>query len=165
MPIPQATPIEASERTQQILDAILRRRTAPLWLVTRVKIIVRAVAGWTNTAIAEELGLDRITVRLWRHRWHENTARRVALEEAAANEQELEAFIIDSLRDAYRSGTPPKFSAEQVVQIVALACEDPQASGYPVSHWTPREVAAEAIKRGIVESISERQVGRFLKRG
>jgi putative transposase len=165
MPTPQATPIEASERTQQILEAILRRRTAPLWLVTRVKIIIRAVAGWTNTAIAEELGLDRITVRLWRHRWYESTERRVAIEETADNEHELEAFIIDSLRDAYRSGTPPKFSAEQVIQVVAIACEDPQVSGYPVSHWTPKEVAAEAIKRGIVERISERQVGRFLKRG
>jgi len=163
MPIPQCTPIEASERTKQILEAILRRRTAPIWLVTRVKIIARAVEGWTNTAIAEELGLDRITVRLWRNRWHEAAKRREALEEAPDNEQELEAFIIDSLRDAYRSGTPPKFSAEQVVQIVALACEDPQASGYPVSHWTPKEVAVEVIKRGIVESISERQVGRFLK--
>lgn len=165
MPTPQATPIEASERTQPILEAILRRRTAPLWLVTRVKIIVRAVEGWTNTAIAEELGLDRITVRLWRNRWSESAERRVALEETAVSDQELETCLVDSLRDAYRSGTPPKFSAEQVVQIVALACEDPQASGYAVSHWTPKEVAAEAIKRGIVERISERQVGRFLKRG
>jgi hypothetical protein len=48
---------------------------------------------------------------------------------------------------------------------VAIACEDPQASGYPISHWTAKEIAAEAVKRGIVESISVRQVGRFLKRG
>ena len=163
MPKSQATPIEASERTQQILAAILRRHSAPLWLVTRVQIIVKALAGETNTAIAEKLGLDRITVRLWRNRWHEMTERRKALEEALDNDGELETFIIDSLRDAYRSGTPPKFSAEQVVQIVAIACEDPQTSGYPVSHWTPKEVAAEAITRGVVESISERQVGRFLK--
>jgi putative transposase len=165
MPNPKATPIEASERSQQILAAIVRRQTAPLWLVTRAKMIIKALAGKSNTAIAKELEVDRITVRLWRDRWHTETARRTAFEETAVSEQELETFIIDSLRDAYRSGTPPKFSAEQVVQVVAIACEDPQASGYPVSHWTPKEVAAEAIKRGIVESISERQVGRFLKRG
>jgi putative transposase len=46
---------------------------------------------------------------------------------------------------------------------MALACEPPEASGRPISHWTPRELADEAIKRGIVETISERQVGRFLK--
>ena len=163
VPVPTATPIETSERTDRILQAILRRRTAPLWLVTRVAIIVRAGAGQTNTAIAAELDLDRITVRLWRDRWHTVRERRQILEAEAVSDQELETFIIDSLRDADRSGTPPKFSAEQMVQMVALACEDPQASGYPISHWTPKEVAAEAVKRGLVDSISERQVGRFLK--
>lgn len=34
----------------------------------------------------------------------------------------------------------------------------------PVSHWTP-ELAREAAKRGIVESISPRQVDRFLGGG
>lgn len=49
------------------------------------------------------------------------------------------------------------------LQIMASACEDPQASGRPVSHWTPRELADEAVKRRIVERISPRSVGRFLK--
>lgn len=165
MPVPKATPIEAGERTTRILQAILRRRSVPLWLVTRVQVIVKALDGHPNTAIAEELGLDRGAVRLWRGRWFAATERRQALEAENVSEQELETFIIDNLRDAYRSGVPSKFSAEQMVQIMALACEEPQASGYPVSHWTPHEVAAEAVKRGIVESISVRQVGRFLKRG
>ena len=141
----------------------MRRRNAPLWLVTRVKIIVQALEGETNSAISAGLNLDRGGVRLWRERWHNATENREALEAEDASEQELEAFMIGSLRDGYRSGTPPKFSAEQVLQIVAIACEDPQANGYPISHWTPKEVATEAIKRGIVESISPRQVGRFLK--
>lgn len=165
MPVPKARAIEASERTRQMLDAILRRRNAPRWLVTRVQIIVRALQGGTNRAIAEELNLDRGAVRLWRDRWSTATERREALEAEKASDQALEVAIIDSLHDAYRSGTPPRFTAEQVVQIVAIACEDPPASAYPVSHWTPREVATEAVKRGIVDNISERQVGRFLKRG
>jgi putative transposase len=48
---------------------------------------------------------------------------------------------------------------------MALACEDPKATGRPVSHWTPRELADEAVHRGIVLSISPRTVGRFLKGG
>ena len=163
MPNPKATPIQASEASQEILQSILRRRNAPLWLVIRVRIIMQALEGHSNTKISQNLEVDRGAVRLWRERWHIATEKREALEAGEAPQQELEAFIIDSLRDNYRSGTPPKFSAEQVVQIVAIACEDPQASGYPVSHWTPKEVAMEAIKRGIVESISPRQVGRFLK--
>ena len=148
-----------------MLQAILRRRNAPLWLITRVQIIERALASCSNTAIAQEMGIDRGVVRLWRDRWQASSEQRAALEAEPVSDHGLETAIIDSLRDAYRSGTPAKFSAEQVVQMVAIACEDPQTSGYPVSHWTPKEVAAEAVNRGIVESISERQVGRFLKRG
>jgi hypothetical protein len=48
---------------------------------------------------------------------------------------------------------------------MALACEDPHASSLPISHWTPQELAKEAIRRGIVASISPRSVGRFLKGG
>jgi putative transposase len=165
MPSPKATPIEASERSREILAQILRRRNVPQWLVTRVQVVVRALNGETNSAISEVVGLDRNAVRLWRNRWHTTGEARQVMEREEVSAAELEAFIIDTLRDAYRSGTPAKFSAEQVVQIVAIACEDPQASGYPISHWTAKEIAAEAVKRGIVESISVRQVGRFLKRG
>ena len=38
-----------------------------------------------------------------------------------------------------------------------------QQSDRPVSSWTPRELADEAVKRGIVEQISPRTVERFLK--
>jgi hypothetical protein len=51
-----------------------------------------------------------------------------------------------------------------VTDIIALACEKPSDSGLPVSHWTPAELAREAVRRGIVKSISTRQVERFLKR-
>jgi putative transposase len=165
MPIPKATPVEASERTEKILHTILRRRNVPLWLVTRVQIIVRALNGHSNSAIAEALDVDRGAVRLWRNRWQETAEPRREIEVQEQSDQVLESFIIDSLRDKYRSGTPSKFSAEQVVQIVAIACEAPQISGYPISHWTPKDIAVEATKRGIVETISARQVGRFLKRG
>ena len=69
------------------------------------------------------------------------------------------------LTDTPRSGTPATFTAEQIVQIVAVACEPPAESGRPISHWTPREVADEVRKRGIVETISTRSVGRCLKSG
>jgi putative transposase len=73
--------------------------------------------------------------------------------------------VIERLQDAPRPGKPAIFSAEQWCQIMALACEPPEVSGRPISHWTPRELAAEAVNQGIVETISERHVGRFLKSG
>ncbi|MGI2909685.1 helix-turn-helix domain-containing protein, partial [Tolypothrix sp. VBCCA 56010] len=68
------------------------------------------------------------------------------------------------LWDQPREGAPVKFSAEQVTQIIAIACEKPEASGYPISHWSGEELADAAIKRGVVESISAGSVQRFLKR-
>jgi len=161
MPIPQAKVIQLSEREKRILAAIQRQTRVPQWLVKRSGLILKAASGATSSSIAAESGQCRDTVQRWRDRWCASQEQR----EQAENDKELRQIIEQTLTDAPRSGAPAKFSAEQIVQIVALACEVPEASGYPVSHWTPAEVAQEAIKRGIVEGISERQVGRFLKRG
>jgi len=66
--------------------------------------------------------------------------------------------------DAPRPGTPATYSAEDACAILALACEDPCDSGRAITHWTQRELAAEAIKRGIIPAISQRSVGRILKK-
>ena len=83
-------------------------------------------------------------------------------EAAGAIDQGLEKLVIGVLTDATRSGAPPRFSAEQVAGIIALACQPPADSVLPVSHWTLGELTREAAKRGIVDSISPRQVDRFL---
>ena len=73
-----------------------------------------------------------------------------------------EKSVLERLQDAPRSGSPPKFTAEQLTHLFAIACEDPRESGRPISHWTNRELADELVKRNIVESISPRHVGRLL---
>jgi putative transposase len=76
------------------------------------------------------------------------------------------------LQDAERIGAPLTFSAEQVIQLFAIAkrcceaqiaCEKPAESERPISHWTARELANEMAKRGIVKSISPRHVRRLLE--
>ena len=66
------------------------------------------------------------------------------------------------LTDVPRPGTPVSFSAEQRAQIIALAGENPEDSARPITHWTPRDLADEIVKRGIADSISVRSVGRIL---
>jgi hypothetical protein len=51
-----------------------------------------------------------------------------------------------------------------ICKIVALSCEDPETLDVPVSHWSQSELARQAVRRGIVETISHGSVGRFLKR-
>lgn len=152
--------ITASER--QVLEPLARAKTAPQRLVERCRIVLLSADGLTNETQAEKLGIDRQCVRRWRHRW---AKARPALDAAARREasaKDLEKLIVGILTDDERPGAPPKFTPEQITGIIALACEPPSDSGLPLSHWTPPELAREAIKRGLVDSISPRQVDRFL---
>ena len=80
------------------------------------------------------------------------------------SDEKLIKLLEQVLSDESREGTPNFFNTEQVIQIVAKSCEKPPSSERPVSHWTATELAQEAVKRSIVEKISARSVGRFLKR-
>jgi putative transposase len=165
MAYPQASPITLTPRQQLILEQIVRRPTSCQGLVKRVKLILAAAKGINNTQLSVALQTSRTTIRLWRKRWEGATDRLRAAEAKGLNDKQLTQLIISVVQDLERPGTPATFSTEQVVQIVALACESPCESGRPVTHWTPAELADEAVKRGIVEEISPRSVGRFLKRG
>ena len=154
--------ITVTARQQNILKRLTRSKKTAQQLVERCRVVLLSAAGQHNEAQADELGVDRQRVRRWRHRWAGGMASLLAAEAAGATEQDLEQLITGVLTDVLRSGAPPRSSAEQVAGIIALACEPPADSGLPVSHWTPSELAREAAKRGIVESISPRQVDRFL---
>jgi len=101
-------------------------------------------------------------VRKWRRRWADAEAQLAAVEQ---HPRDLRVLVATILADAPRSGAPGSFTAEQIVQIVNLACTPPPQVGRPIDAWTPRELAHEVVKQGIVATISARSVGRFLKRG
>jgi transposase len=165
MPGLQPQPLSLTARQRALLEQLARRQSCSRQLLRRVQIVLLAAAGHNNEQIARKLGLDRGTVRTWRDRWLGAASRLEAAETDTDSDRALTEVIALLLSDEPRPGAPATFTAEQVVQIIALACEDPQAAGYPVSHWTPRELAEEAAKRGLVERISPRSVGRFLKGG
>jgi putative transposase len=160
---PKPPTIDLTVRQRAVLEQLDRQRSAPHHRVTRARLILRAAAGHNNAQIGVALHLDRGRVRVWRARWRAATAPLAAAEAADPDDIHLQDAIETLLADAPRPGTPPTFSPEQVVQIVALACEPPADSERPISHWTPHELADEASKRAIVERISARSVGRFLK--
>lgn len=155
-----------SDKQQTLLQQIVRRTTNSYRLVRRAQVILWAAEGVSNTEIAQRLQWSRNSVRLWRLRWQAATPSLTMAEAEGMSDLSLMQRLSDVLSDDFRSGTPARFSLEQIVEVVALACETtPPDCERPVSHWTPAELAAEAVKRGIVESISPRSVGRFLKRG
>lgn len=157
----KAARIVLSEKQQKILQQIIRATTLSQRLLQRASVILLAFEGHLNEDIATKVNLGRKQVGRWRRRWQESFDALVSIE-CRETQASLRRAIEDVLSDAPRSGCHGKFSAEQITQIMALACEPPEQSGRPVDHWTHAELADEAVKRGIVTSISARQVGRFL---
>lgn len=165
MPHCRALPIQLTERQQWLLDHLARREHSSQQLLRRLQIVRLAAEGHTNQEITRQLQLHRETARIWRKRWVDAVACLEAAEAEGATDTQLLRLIEAILADEPRPGGPATFTPEQVVEIVALACEDPQATQQPFSHWTPTELAQEAVRRGIVLRISPRSVGRFLKGG
>lgn len=147
-------------RQRTVLERLLRQHRCPQALARRIKIILAAAAGERSDVIARQLDCSPTTVRTWRTRW---IAAEAHLSVVDADGRDLSRMVAQVLADAARPGRPDTFTAEHIVQIIALACTPPAASSRPVTAWTPRELAAEAVNRQIVTTISPRSVGRFLK--
>jgi transposase len=133
---------------------LIKRHQVGQQTALRARLVLAAAGGETNEEIAQVHKVSSETVRLWRNRW-------VKLQDLSLDDLSLE----DRLADAPRPGAPAKITADQRGRIEALACEQPEASGRPITHWTAREIADELKKRKIVENISPRHAARLLKRG
>src|SRR5207245_10975401 len=149
--VPGPTPpgFACAEEKRPEFPPRLRAPTTPQLPSFRPQIILLLAEGLPAPDVARRLGTTRTTVRRWRRHWLKRHG----------------CAVSERLQDAPRPGAPATFRAEQWCQIIALACEPPEASARPIRHWPPRELADEARKRGIVATISERHVGRFFKSG
>ena len=123
--------------------------------------MLMAFEGWSNQQIAADVGLNRNQVGIWRKRWQASFDALVVAESNLPHAA-FRRLIEEVLSDAPRSGSPGKFSAEQVTQVLAVACEKPALSQRPINEWTSRELTDEVTQRGIVDSISSSQVARYL---
>jgi transposase len=81
--------------------------------VVRATIILAAAEGASNARIAADLDLHIDTVRKWRRRFWQRR--------------------LPGLADLPRSGRPRRFSAVQVAEVKALACELPAESDLPLA--------------------------------
>lgn len=158
----KAASVHCTEKQLVILNGFLASTTASMRIVQRVRIILLAVGKMLNRDIAEKVGLHVDQVGLWRRRWQASFDALVSIE-CRESTAVLTRSIEQVLTDAPRSGSPGTFTAEQVTQILATACEPPSNSDRPIDNWTHRELTDEIIKRKIVDTISVRQVGRYLE--
>ena len=149
MPLLAADPVTVLPEQREQLEQLIRTHSTPQQLALRARMIVHAAEGVRVRESARELGVWPKTVRYWRKRWRQVDDKH---------------SVCERLADAPRSGAPATYTAEQVCAVVAMTCEKPSESERPISQWSQREIADEAIRRGIVRNISQRSVGRFLKK-
>src|SRR6516165_4029144 len=128
----------------------VRAHSTSQQLALRARMILHAADNIGVRESARELDVWPKTVRYWRGRWRQTPAAQ---------------SVSERLADAPRSGAPATYTPEQICAVIAMTCEKPSESERPISHWSQREIADEAIRRGLVSNISQRSVGRFLKKG
>lgn len=148
MPRLSPTPVQLRQTEQQQLQQLVNCHSTPQQIALRAKIILSACQGQNHTQIARALNISRDMARLWRNRWLELSVKNIP--------------VLERLADAQRPGGPMTFSLEQILQLFAIACENPENYGCPISHWTARELASQMVKLGIVSSISPRHVRRLM---
>lgn len=153
--------VTITEKQQQILLELSKSRTESLVFVQRAKIILLAFQRKSCDEIAAATGLERHAIGIWRKRWKEAWPELTSFE--CAEPRKLREAIHETLRDAHRAGCGGTFTAEQVTQILAVACEPPELSNLPITHWTHRELRDEVVRRRIVDNISVSQIGRYLQ--
>ena len=148
MPALAAVTVSVSPEEREVLEGLVRAHSTPQQLGKRARLILQAADGVGVRESARQVGVWPKTARYWRKRWRQADGRSIG----------------ERLADAPRSGKPPTYTAEQICAIVAMACEKPSESERPISQWSQREIADEAIRRGLVPNVSQRSVGRFLKK-
>jgi transposase len=117
---------------REVLEVLVRSRTAQFRLVQRARVLLLAAAGVSNTEIAKECGVSRPTVLAWRSQ-----------------------FVTDGLKDfgevAKGRGRKPSIPVEKVAQIVELTKHHlPQGE----THWSCRSMARKVgVSKATVQRI------------
>ncbi len=108
----------------------------------RAKVILYAAKNFDNKHIGEKLDLPRQIVSKWRKRFFYEG--------------------LPGLQENPDTVNPVIFPPQVVMEIKALACQLPMESDLPFSRFSNNDIAREAVKRGIIASISKTTVWRWL---
>ena len=113
-----AVRIELNDAERGELEARSRRRKIARADAMRAEIVLLAADGMTNLAIAERLGITRVTVATWRGRFA--------------------AGRLDGLVDEPRPGAPRKIGDDKIAEVVTTTLETMPAAA---THWSTRSMA------------------------
>ena len=109
----------------------------------RLLALAQVLDGHPRGEAARAGGMDRLTLRDWVHRYN--------------------AQGVEGLCDRRLSGRPPRLSEAQLAELASLVEAGPDPAVHGVVRWRCIDLQGQVAARFGVE-ISERQVGRILKR-
>lgn len=123
--------IELTPRERETLRRWARRHSSSQALALRCRIVLACAEGGTNNEIAGRLGVNRVTVSKWRHRFAEDR--------------------LEGLADAPRPGAARQIGDDVVEAIVVETLE---STPRDATHWSTRALAAKhQISRQTVSEI------------
>ena len=122
MPGPKPPQVHLSDEAHRGLEKLVRRHSTRQQIALRGRIVLLAADGKNNAQIARALETTVDTARLWRNRW-------LVLEPIPLTELSIE----ERLEDLPRPGAPPRITADQVCQIIAMACKPRKTQIVPLA--------------------------------
>src|SRR5712691_1506731 len=117
---------------REIVEGLVRGRNTAQKVALRARIILGAAQGISNNRLAQQLGVTRPTILLWRQRY-------------------AQAGVVGLLRDAPRPGRRKRIGARQVEAIVNATLH---TTPREATHWSSRTLArAQGVSEATVRRI------------
>lgn len=134
--------VELTGEERARLQTVMRRGKAPVRMVARARVLLKAAGGLSDKEIASAVEVGTATVGRIRQRF-------------------VEQGVELALRERPRPGKRRKLTGKQEAHVVAVACSSP-----PEGHarWTLRLLAGKVVELGFAPSISPETVRQVLKK-
>jgi putative transposase len=133
--------VKLKAKDRDYLESLISKGKLPAKTFKRATGLLELDRGKTLGAVAETLGVSRVTVMAWRDKYKEQG--------------------LKCLEDAPRSGRPPEIDGKMRAMITALACSEPPAGH---ARWSWRLLADKVVELGYCEEISSTHIGTILKK-
>lgn len=129
------------EERQELLD-LVKKGSSSAFRIRRANTLLLASEARSDPEIAQVLHIGRATVERTRKRF-------------------VEGGLHWALTDRVRPGAKVKLSGRDEALLVAMACSDAPEGR---ERWTMQLLADRLVELGVVESISDETVRRYLKK-
>jgi putative transposase len=140
-PRSNAHPVHLTRSERKRLKDLTSRGFESARVLKRARILLLLADGWAPSDVPEAAGAGEATVRRTRRKYEEGG-------------------VENALYDRPRPGQPRVVSQAQEAAIIAMVCTEPPAG---CARWTVRLIHEEALRRGIVASISREPIRLLLR--